>query len=219
MSDEMRARLAAHREWVESGAARGVRLVAPGAGLTGAVLTGADLEGADLEGAVLRGADLRGAFLMNADLRGAFLTGTFLTGADLAGAVLRGAFLTSADLKGADLTGADMTGADLKGAVLPDGVPTVPRLASAILGAIGPECERLDMRTWHTCETVHCVAGWTVVLAGAAGAALEREHGTPAAAALIWAASTGLPVLDYYCGDATARDALRDAAAMEVRDE
>lgn len=155
MSDEMRQRLAAHREWVESDGARGTLLDA-------------------------RDADLR-----------------------------------FANLRDANLFGVDLTGARLSGADLTLSAPVVPRLASAILDAIGPAGEHLDMGWWHTCETVHCVAGWTVVLAGNAGAALERTYGTPTAAAFIWAASTGLPVPDYYCTGEAAIAALRIAAAEE----
>ena len=41
----------------------------------------------------------------------------------------------------------------------------------------------LDMGTWHTCQTTHCRAGWTVHLAGDAGYELERQT-TPLFAAM-----------------------------------
>ena len=122
----------------------------------------------------------------------------------------RGERLADVDLRGADLRGCDLRGADL-----PAGVPVVPHLAAAILAAIGPGGERLDMTSWH-CGATHCMAGWTTTLAGEAGAALERVHGTQAAAALIWAASTGLPVPDYYAASTAAIEALRRAAAKEA---
>lgn len=42
----------------------------------------------------------------------------------------------------------------------------------------------LDMRQWHFCETVHCIAGWAIHQAGEEGARLEDEAG-PAAAGVI----------------------------------
>ena len=47
----------------------------------------------------------------------------------------------------------------------------------------------LDMSSWHTCGTTHCRAGWVVHLAGEAGYALEKFHGTALAAQLIYAKS------------------------------
>ena len=44
----------------------------------------------------------------------------------------------------------------------------------------------LNMSDWHTCGTTHCRAGWAVHLAGEAGYALERFHGTALAAQLIY---------------------------------
>ena len=69
--DKLQCILAAHKEWLDSGGARGKR----------AVLTDADLTGADLTGAVLTDADLTGAVLRHAVLRHAVLTGAVLTGA------------------------------------------------------------------------------------------------------------------------------------------
>ena len=69
--------------------------------------------------------------------------------------MLRGAFSTGL-LRGADFSGvillseADLRGADFIGAV---------------------------MHAWHTRETIHCIAGWAVRLAGERGEQLEREHG------------------------------------------
>jgi len=114
--DKLQCILAAHKEWLDSGGARGKRAVLTdadltGADLTGAVLTDADLTGAVLRHAVLRHADLTGAVLTRAVLTGADLTGAVLTDADLTGAVLRHAVLRHAVLTGAVLTGAVLTGA------------------------------------------------------------------------------------------------------------
>ena len=96
--------------------------------------------------------------------------------------------LFRADLSGANLSGVDLSGADLSGV---RGLPLVVVLDidRAIAAAITDGRGRLDMSTWHRCETTHCRAGWAVVLAGEAGAELERELGTNAAAAIIYAQS------------------------------
>jgi hypothetical protein len=64
------------------------------------------------------------------------------------------------------------------------------------------------MDRWHTCETIHCRAGWTVHLAGEAGYELERFHSTVLAAQLIYRAS-GYPInpCRFFDGDV---DALAD---------
>ena len=46
----------------------------------------------------------------------------------------------------------------------------------------------LEMRSWHSCETVHCVGGWTVQLTNG-GKELEAKYGTRLAAELILRAS------------------------------
>lgn len=45
---------------------------------------------------------------------------------------------------------------------------------------------KLDMSTWHTCDTTHCRAGWVVHLAGEAGYALEAHTSTEFAALQIY---------------------------------
>ena len=42
------------------------------------------------------------------------------------------------------------------------------------------------MSNWHTCETIHCRAGWVVHLAGDKGKALESKFGTLLAAMKIY---------------------------------
>jgi len=169
-----------------------------GADLRGADLSRAALSGADLSGADLRGADLRGANLSDADLRGAALSGAYLSRADLSDAYLSGAdlrradlsdaYLSGADLRGADLRGANLSRAALSGAVLPE-CPSVEDLCEKILQTV-PD-GGLNMESWHTCGTTHCLAGWAVHLAGEEGVKLEKELGANAAGALIWHASIG----------------------------
>ena len=163
--------------------------------------------------AVLTGAVLTGAVLTDADLTGADLTGADLTGADLTGADLTDAVLTGAVLTGAVLTGAVLTGAVLTGAV---GVtaPIIPNIDDTILSAIESPNHSLEMRSWHTCETTHCRAGWAIHLAGEAGKMLEERIGSAAAGALIYHASAGY-VPNFYAGNADALEDIRTHAAQQ----
>ena len=69
----------------------------------------------------------------------------------------------------------------------------VPSIDKTVYAAVMQPGNALDMSDWHTCETTHCRAGWVVVLAGEAGKALEKFHGTALAAALIYRES-GSPI-------------------------
>ena len=94
--------------------------------------------------------------------------------------------------------------------------PRINNIHKAVLAAVEGG-ERLDMADWHSpCGTTHCCAGWAVVLAGAAGGALEAKIGTANAAYLIYAASDPeRPVIDFYASDA---DALADMRARAERE-
>ena len=72
------------------------------------------------------------------------------------------------------------------------------------------------MKSWHSCSTTHCRAGWVVHLAGEAGYALERFHNTPLAAQLIYRAS-GAPIspVRFYDSDADAMADMRRLAETE----
>lgn len=141
-----------------------------------AILSEANLRGCDL-----RNSDLWGIDLMEADLRGCDFRGSDLTAADFWGADMR-----ESDLRDCDLTGARFCRADLRGAKLPP-VPTIPDIHRAVYAAAS-QPGALHMKQWH-CGAAHCRAGWIITLAGEPGAALERQFGTGAAAALIYAAS------------------------------
>jgi hypothetical protein len=65
-----------------------------------------------------------------------------------------------------------------------------PRI-NYLLDVISAGTGQLEMSTWHSCETTHCRAGWSIHFAGAAGYALEKEHGSERAGAMIYRASTG----------------------------
>lgn len=86
--------------------------------------------------------------------------------------------------------------------------PVVKDLDAAIVAAIQAG-GRLEMKTWHTCQTTHCLAGWAIVLAGEAGAELEKELGPNVAGALIYAASRpGVPVPNFYASNNKAMEDL-----------
>lgn len=164
----------------------------------------AHLAGIDLSGADLDGADLGGAYMAEAILRGASLNKTDLRNADLSGADLRGVDLSEAVLS--DFV--NLSRANLDGATLPQGVPTVDDLDRRMMESAWSSETALNMTTWHSvCGTSHCRAGWTVTLAGEEGAALEKQIGTNAAAALIYAASGSHPAPNWY---ACHEDAMAD---------
>jgi hypothetical protein len=47
------------------------------------------------------------------------------------------------------------------------------------------EPDALEMKSWHTCDTVHCIGGWAIHQAGPLGAVLEQALGAPIAALLL----------------------------------
>jgi len=131
----------------------------------------------------LRGANLRGANLCDADLVDADLVDADLVGANLFGANLRGANLVDADLVDANLLGADLCGANLCGAAGIAIASDAPqRLRAAAAAAL--QDGALEMRTWHSCETTHCLGGWLIYQAGEVGKLLEAAVG-PSVAGLM----------------------------------
>jgi len=125
----------------------------------------------------------------SADLSGAYLSGANLSGADLRGAYLSGAYLSDADLSGADLSGACLSGANLSGADLrgANGLPiaadAAERLKAVAATALQPDA--LEMESWHTCGTTHCIAGWAIHLAGELGRLMESMMGADLAGLLL----------------------------------
>ena len=184
---------------------------------------GIDLAGAGIE-------DLRGACI---DLAGATLAELVAARIDLDGAGIAELRAAGIDLSGATLTEvhaagverprrythphtAHAAGIDLRG---PD-TPSIPDIHRVVRDAVGAEGERLDMRKWHSdCGTVHCIAGWVVTLAGAAGEAeVERQDKRTAwAAAAIYQASdpqlAWLPPMRCHCPRVLALAALEALAA------
>lgn len=137
-----------------------------GANLSEVNLTGASFRKADLSGANLSGANLTGVNLTGADLTGANLTGANLTGVNPNEARLNRADLNGANLGGVDLSKADLCGANLSGANL-TGTTSIAskeeemREATRILQILQKPGNSLEMMNWHTCETSHCLAGWS----------------------------------------------------------
>jgi hypothetical protein len=137
----------------------------------------------DTEGG--RRADLRDADLRDADLSGADLSGADLRDADLRGAVLRDADLSGADLRGADLSGADLSGAVLRDADLRGGfglsiAADAPARLLAVARAALASPDALEMRSWHKCDTTHCICGWAEHLGGPLAELIIRTQGNDA---------------------------------------
>lgn len=118
-------------------------------------------------------------------------------GLDLRATDFEGCYLRRVDLTGADLRDADLRRADLEGATLTGArglrVPVVLGIAGLVLEQISEHPETHDQGVWHSeCDTMHCVAGWVVRLAGEAGDELEeRLDSTQSAAEQILRASHG----------------------------
>jgi len=147
-----------HRLWL-NGYPEGSR-----ANLRGADLYGANLHGANLRKANLSGADLRRANLRRADLREADLRGADLYVADLRRANLHGANLRKANLEIANLREANLREANLRDIKLPFEIQIDTSLKERILQAVEEPQNDLDMESWHTCGTSHCIAGWATTL-------------------------------------------------------
>lgn len=157
-------------------------------------------------------ANLSSANLIDANLRFADLSGANLHGADLIDAELH-----DANLRCANLIGAELRGAILSSANLSDAPFKIENIHQKVYEAASRE-GALNMRVWHgSCGTAHCRAGWVVTLAGEAGRALEWALGTPAAAALIYAASDPNigKIPDFYCDNATALADMKARADAE----
>ena len=68
-------------------------------------------------------------------------------------------------------------------------IPKIENIHSKVLAAVLVP-DALEMKTWHTCGTTHCRAGWVVTLAGEEGKKLEEFHNTELAASLIYRESS-----------------------------
>ena len=97
---------------------------------------------------------------------------------------------------------------------MPPEIPMIEDIHKAIYAAVS-QPNALDMSSWHLCGTTHCRAGWVVHLAGEAGYALEKFHGTALAAQLIYAKSGYQisPTQFYVSNDGALADMKRLAEA------
>jgi uncharacterized protein YjbI with pentapeptide repeats len=185
--DELKKILADHEEWIESDFKRGRQ-----AELARQDLRGANLRGANLSYANLSYANLSDAYLSYANLSDANLSDAYLGGANLIGAYLSDAYLSDANLRE---------------------LLAVPDLDKNILAAIEAG-GKLNMESWHTCETTHCRAGWAIHLAGEKGTLLEALYGSSAAGALIYAASRpDKPIPDFHASNDIAMASIKADAA------
>ena len=175
-SDELKEILRLHALWLD-GNAEGAQ-----ANLCGADLRGADFRDADFRYANLRDADFRYADLRDADFRYADLSEADLRDADLRGADFRGADFRDANLRDADFRYADLRYANLSEADLRDalGIPIAedaPARLLAVAHAALAAPDALEMGTWHTCETTHCICGWAEHLGGPLAKLIIQQNG------------------------------------------
>lgn len=101
---------------------------------------------------------------------------------NLHSADLYNANLHSADLSGADLSGANLSSANLSEAKIDYQLETglIEKIAQQVVN----NPDTLEMNTWHTCDTTHCIAGWACHLA-INGKEMEATHGTQIAGLLL----------------------------------
>jgi hypothetical protein len=85
--------------------------------------------------------------------------------------------------------------------------------------AVTSKTGALDMDDWHSeCGTTHCRAGWVVSLAGKQGLELEKQLGTPLAAAKIYSESSDIKVhwlLRFYETNEEAMKDIKRCAELE----
>ena len=113
---------------------------------------------------------------------------------------------------GANLGDANLGDANLGGAKF----LRVPQLHTKILAVIEAG-GKLEMSSWHTCETTHCRAGWAIHLLGNLGYYLESQYGSSVAGALITHASCPWmeKTPDFHCDNETALADIRACAERE----
>ncbi len=99
---------------------------------------------------------------------------------------------------------------------LTKGIPKLESPYTKLKEAIGDGSCNLNMSSWHTCETVHCLAGWTVTLAGTRGKEIEKKFGTEATATFILRASRPeAPLPNFFATDEQATAFINARAAEE----
>ncbi len=74
-----------------------------------------------------------------------------------------------------------------------------------------------DMSNWHTCDTVHCWAGWIVTLAGEEGGKLEKQTSTDFAAMQIYKNSNNgerISPVNFFLDDEEALVKIKELANL-----
>ncbi len=104
----------------------------------------------------LSGLDLGGSAFYDSDLRRVNFTGSNLQDVEF----------FDCDLSQANFTNANLAGAEFVRVVLDGAIGIASKEeetaeAKRILGLLQNPLNALNMRDWHTCETVHCLAGWS----------------------------------------------------------
>lgn len=96
-------------------------------------------------------------------------------------------------------------------------IPKIENIHQKIYEAVS-QPSALNMRSWHSCDTTHCRAGWVVTLAGEDGEALEKFHGTCLAASLIYRESSPLAVspIRFFDNDKDAMEDMKKMAELEA---
>ena len=98
-------------------------------------------------------------------------------------------------------------------------IPKVKNLYSQIFNKINNESCSIKMDQVHTCETTHCIAGWTIFLCGQEGKDLEQEYGWELAARKIHEKNYPKKRLPYYYASNEAALAYVEARALEEREK
>ena len=104
-------------------------------------LSGKDLSGLDFSNLNLNYIDFRYSDLQDTDFTGSYLV--------------------FADFAYANLSGVDFTGAKLSGVIGLASKEDEMREAQRILQLLEDPRNKLLMDDWHTCDTTHCLAGWS----------------------------------------------------------
>ena len=94
--------------------------------------------------------------------------------------------------------------------------PKIENIHKSVLEACSAE-DALNMLDWHTCETMHCRAGWVVTLAGEEGKKLENETSTLFASMMIYKASSDIRVspTEYFKTNDEAMADMKRCAELE----
>ena len=98
------------------------------------------------------------------------------------------------------------------------GVPIIENIRQKILEAVTAIDHKLEMGSWHVCETTHCRAGWVVQLAGNEGFELERKTSTQFAAMRIYKNSSDIRVSPnkFFDSDEVAMEDIKACAEKEI---